>query len=103
MQDDGNISGVCVCAMLAGIIADGFQKLKACTTEQEVQEAWFELLTALQKELLPCFHVHDTSTKGYLNAPVAKIDFTCTANGQVSKPSCVDLSRQLPHSIQSSC
>lgn len=77
--------------MFTGIIDAGFQELQTCKSEEEVQNAWFKLLTALQQELLPytCFHVHDTSKQGYLNAPVAKIDFTCTANGQVSNLSCV--------------
>lgn len=79
--------------MFTGIIDAGFQELQTCKSEEEVQNAWFKLLTALQQELLPCFHVHDTSKQGYLNAPVAKIDFTCTANGQVNNLSCVCMSK----------
>ena len=35
-------------------------------------------------ETLPCFQCHDTSAKGFLKNPVAKVDFTFTSGSQVA-------------------
>jgi hypothetical protein len=60
-------------------------------SEMDVQARYLRLFNDLRNEVaditdssLPCFYIHDTSTSGYLKSPTAKIDFTFSANDQVS-------------------
>ena len=87
--------------MLAGILNSAFNNLVSMSSPKEtvVQEQYLQLFNEIKDEVaamtgstLPCFHIHDTSSSGYLKSPTAKIDFTFTSNGQVKIAGVVALS-----------